>query len=425
MPADVMCRLLIVDDEPEILATLQQYFKGAGYAVDTAASVPEAAKKLSARYDVILSDIKLPGSSGLDLLRQARVRNPQAGLFLMTGFASLETVIAAKQQGASGYFKKPLNLAELDGRLRAFLGVAERPALNGIIMVIGEDLRARLGDRLARVEVVVCGPDEAAFRAALRRDYPRLVLADAADAATRPLLSSCPRAGRDAVCFVLIADEASTDAANELLFGMGASACIPANVTQDRLERAMLAALEDFEMQRLETENPPEALPPRCEHANPYRNGYYCLAPGACPHGVFQGGWIALDGKEFLKCLKRPFLVPAADEVGYLSIAGEPGPAKCLEYRNRLMTLIRRGKKQLILDALRLTHAHANLFDALADVVGELGKLHPNSTVTIINLSEALLDEFTRAMPNKGVRFYGPRMLDQATAFARWGTRFE
>jgi hypothetical protein len=206
---------------------------------------------------------------------------------------------------------------------------------------------------------------------------------------------------------------------------MGASACIPADVTQDRLEGAMRGALEDFETQRLEAEMPAEAFPPRCEHANPHRNGYYCLAPGACPYGPFQGGWIALEDKEFLKCLKRPFLVPPGDEVAFVSITGGPGPVKCQEYRKRLMALVHRGKKQVIIDALKLTHAHNHLFEALADVAVELTKVHDGSAISVINLSDVLLDEFKRAIPNKGLRFCGPRMLDHSNSFARWNSRFE
>lgn len=425
MTAETARRLLIVDDEPQLLAMLQVYFTGAGYAVETAPDVREAAQKLAERFDAVLLDIKLRGGNGADLLPKARLRNPRAGIFLMTGAPSLDTLIAAKQHGAAAYFRKPLNLAQVDERLRAFLGEEPRPVIEGAVVVVGSGLRERLGDRLARVQAVACEEEEAAFQAALQQHRPRAILADAGAPTTRPFLQACRGRGRDAACFVLVSDEDSLDAANDLLFGEGATACVPADASQEQVEQSLRAALELFEVQQMDAESPAEEIPPRCEHAHPYRNGYYCLAPGACPYGAFQGGWIFLDGKEYQKCLKRPFVLQAPEQAGFVSIAGRPDPPKCMESRKRLMALVRRGKTELIIDALGLTHAPYNLFEALADVSAELARRHGESAMSVINLSEQLLDEFKRAMPNKGVRFYGPRMVDQPGAFARWGTRFD
>ena len=425
MTADAKRRLLIVDDEPEILATLGQYFRGAGYAVETAADVPEALLKLSGGYDVVLSDIRLPGESGIEFLRQAREHNPQMGFFLMTGFPVLETLIAAKQHGAVAYFRKPLDMAAVDARVRAFLGDEVPSVIDGVVLVVGAALRDRLGDRLGRLESVVCDDDEAPFLAALRQQRPRVILADVGSPSTPGLLRACPRRGRDAVCFVLVSDEQAVEAAEDLLFGMGASACVPADAPRDQLEASLRGAVEGFETRRMDTDSPVEEVPPRCEYAQPYRNGYYCLAPGACPYGLFQGGWIVLDGKEHQKCLKRPFLVHTPDLIGFVSIAGRPDSSKCMEYRRCLMAQVRGGKKELIIDALGLTHGHYNLYEVLADVSVELARRHTDSTVSVINLSEALLDEFKRAMPTKGVRLFGPRMVDQPATFARWGTRFD
>ena len=120
-------RLLIVDDEPEIRETLAHYFRRVGYAVETAGAVPEGLDKMHQGCDAILSDIKMPEASGIDLLQQARRLNPQVGVFLITGYPTLDTMIDAKQYGAVAYFRKPLKLADVDARLRAFLGDAGPP----------------------------------------------------------------------------------------------------------------------------------------------------------------------------------------------------------------------------------------------------------------------------------------------------------
>jgi len=114
-------RLLIVDDETEIRSTLAEYFGAVGYAVETAADAAEGLEKLSLGVDIVLSDIKMPGESGIDFLQHARRVNPGVGVFLITGFPTLDTMIDAKQFGAVALFRKPLKLAELDARLRTFL----------------------------------------------------------------------------------------------------------------------------------------------------------------------------------------------------------------------------------------------------------------------------------------------------------------
>ena len=115
-------RLLIVDDELQVRKMLETYFTEAGYRVATAEDVQAAIAKLPEGFDAVLTDIKMPGASGIDFLQQARRSNPKLGVFLITGHATLETVIDAKQYGAVAYFRKPLNLTEVDSRLRAFLG---------------------------------------------------------------------------------------------------------------------------------------------------------------------------------------------------------------------------------------------------------------------------------------------------------------
>ncbi len=113
-------RLLIVDDDAAIRATLETYFAMRGYLVDTAGTVPEALAKLRQEGDqVILADIRMPGLGGLDFLRAARARQPSLRVLLMTGYPSLDTLIDAKQHGATAYIRKPLNLADVAVRLCA------------------------------------------------------------------------------------------------------------------------------------------------------------------------------------------------------------------------------------------------------------------------------------------------------------------
>lgn len=119
-------RVLIVDDEADIRETIEQFLTTVGYKVASAADVPTALATLPQGFDAVLCDIRLPGADGIDFLREAHRTNPALGVFLITGFPTLETLIDAKQHGAVAYLRKPLVLSEVAARLRAFLTGAAR-----------------------------------------------------------------------------------------------------------------------------------------------------------------------------------------------------------------------------------------------------------------------------------------------------------
>ncbi len=418
-------RLLIVDDEEEIRATLAEYFTSVGYTVDTAATGPEALGKLSTGVQAVLCDIRMPDGSGIEFLQQARRVNPSAGVFLITGYPTLETVIDAKQYGAVGYFRKPLNLMDVEARLRVYLGEDADSLIDGRLLVVGEELLAQFAERLIRFQTSTCAAMEPAFLQAVGEHRPKAILADAGAPETAGLVRAYQRLGREANCFLLVAADETLDAANELLFAEGAVGCIPAGAPREAVERAIRDAVERREMQKLDQQSRVEELTNKCMFAKAYRNGYYCLKQGPCPYGAFQGGWIAIEGKEFQKCAKRPLLVSALDQVSFGTWTGRVDPAYALELRKQLLTQVRARKQEIVIDAQGLEAVHYNLFEVLSDVYAELIKINPDGLVHVINLTPALQEEFRKAMINKGVRFYGVRMVDERATFERWGTRFD
>jgi hypothetical protein len=191
------------------------------------------------------------------------------------------------------------------------------------------------------------------------------------------------------------------------------------------VEQCIKGVVDLRERQKVDQQGRVEELTNKCMFAKAYRNGYYCLKQGACPNGAFQAGWIAIEGKEHHKCAKRPLLVTSLDLVGFSTWTGRTDQTQPLELRNQLMALVRERKQELIIDAQGLTAATYNLFEVLSDVYSELVKSHPDGVLHVINLTPALQEEFRKAMINKGVRFYGVRMVDERSTFERWGTRFE
>ena len=102
-------RVLIVDDEQSMREMLRIMIKTEGCDTETAPRGEEAIKKLEAgeRYSVVLTDLKMPGASGLDVLRAVKRHDPACQVVLMTAFATAETALEALREGAYDYMIKP------------------------------------------------------------------------------------------------------------------------------------------------------------------------------------------------------------------------------------------------------------------------------------------------------------------------------
>ncbi|MBG3878172.1 response regulator, partial [Desulfovibrio oxamicus] len=110
-PLDV----LVVDDDPGILTTLRLALSAAGCPVRTAASAEEALALLAARpADLVLTDVRMEGASGIDLVRETRALVPDALCVVMTAFASFENAVAAIKAGAFDYLPKPFSVEQLE-----------------------------------------------------------------------------------------------------------------------------------------------------------------------------------------------------------------------------------------------------------------------------------------------------------------------
>ena len=107
-------RILVVDDEASILNTLQILLKGEGFEVHTAATASAALGLVDeVSPDLVLSDIRMPGKSGLELLEDVRGRDREIPVILMTAQASLQSAVQAVNQGAYYYLQKPFSNDEL------------------------------------------------------------------------------------------------------------------------------------------------------------------------------------------------------------------------------------------------------------------------------------------------------------------------
>jgi two-component system, OmpR family, KDP operon response regulator KdpE len=121
-------RVLVVDDEPQILRALQMKLRSAGYAVETAVSAQEALTKAAMRPpEAIILDVLLPDGSGTDVCRELRSWSA-VPIVVLSAVGEEQEKIAALDAGADDYVTKPFSGDELLARLRAALRRAESPA---------------------------------------------------------------------------------------------------------------------------------------------------------------------------------------------------------------------------------------------------------------------------------------------------------
>ena len=127
--------ILVVDDEPDVEALFRQQFRrdlrAARFMMDFARSAVQALEivaEAQASLILILSDVNMPGMSGLDLLLKARQARPDVPVIMITAYGDPETLREATERGAAGLFTKPIDFPELrvmiDRRIEAAMGPA-------------------------------------------------------------------------------------------------------------------------------------------------------------------------------------------------------------------------------------------------------------------------------------------------------------
>jgi signal transduction histidine kinase len=159
MEAATTARLLVVDDEENIVLTISEVLRLEGYEVDVASSGREAACLLEDNdYDLILTDLHMDDGDGLSLLEDVRTRSPLTITIVLTGFAALETAIAALRHGAYDYLAKPCIIDELKytvsrGIEHRRLMLAEREARERL-EELNRELEHRVEERTAELQRV-------------------------------------------------------------------------------------------------------------------------------------------------------------------------------------------------------------------------------------------------------------------------------
>ena len=117
-----MARILVADDHDALRKGLSLSLTTAGHDVDEAPNGNAALERLHEGYfDVVVSDLKMGGSDGLDVLRTTKTLHPSASVILMTAFGSVTTAVEAMKHGAFDYVQKPFELEEMEVKVEKAL----------------------------------------------------------------------------------------------------------------------------------------------------------------------------------------------------------------------------------------------------------------------------------------------------------------
>src|SRR5256712_3327260 len=135
--------LLLVEDKPELRAMLRKALERAGYKVDEAPDGSAAVAKVrTRRYLLVLTDLKLPGCSGLDVLRESQDADPTIPVILITAYGSVEEAVTAMKEGAFDFIQKPVDLDHL--RLLVERATRQQELLRENL-ILREEFSARYG----------------------------------------------------------------------------------------------------------------------------------------------------------------------------------------------------------------------------------------------------------------------------------------
>ncbi len=136
-------RILIVDDDPMILESIAELLKLEGYSVLTASSADQALMKMGQQpCQLVLTDVNMPSTSGLQLLRKIRDTHPQTVVVLITGYGTIESAVESIKMGAYHYVTKPI----IDEEIKV---IVARALEQYRLLSENQELREQLGLKLS------------------------------------------------------------------------------------------------------------------------------------------------------------------------------------------------------------------------------------------------------------------------------------
>ena len=142
-------KILVIEDEPEMMGLIKQFLEGENYIVEEACNFNSGLDKIvSFDYDCILLDIMLPDGNGLELLQKLKTLNKADSVIIISAKDSLDDKINGLDLGADDYLSKPFHIAELNARIKS---VIRRRKSDGRKLLEFQNLQINIEERLLLV----------------------------------------------------------------------------------------------------------------------------------------------------------------------------------------------------------------------------------------------------------------------------------
>jgi CheY-like chemotaxis protein len=155
-------KVLVVDDDPVVRKSFDRVLSSKGYAVITAESGEDALRKLNEeKYDVVYTDLRMPGISGLEVAEEVKARKPWTPVVIITGYGSDAAEARAKAAGVSSFLHKPLSPEMIEASARDAMATPAAAAAAAVLPVVDEAPVAEapsLGRALANIALFFAAP---------------------------------------------------------------------------------------------------------------------------------------------------------------------------------------------------------------------------------------------------------------------------
>ena len=136
-------KVLVVDDDPAVRKSFDRVLSGKGYAVITAETGEDALRKLNEeKYDIVYSDIRMPGMSGLEVAENVKARRPWTPVVIITGYGTDAAEARAKAAGVASFLHKPLSPEMIEDSARDVLA-APTVSAEPVVAVIPKHCRRK------------------------------------------------------------------------------------------------------------------------------------------------------------------------------------------------------------------------------------------------------------------------------------------
>ncbi len=146
-------KVLVVDDDPVVGRSFDRVLSERGYAVITAANGQEALDRMAREdYDMVFTDIRMPGMDGIDVAAEIKARQPWMPVVIVTGYGTADAQARAKQVGVTAFLHKPLSSDAIEASAREALQAAAAPVAQAAAVAV--PLGLPVAAKPARVEIV-------------------------------------------------------------------------------------------------------------------------------------------------------------------------------------------------------------------------------------------------------------------------------